>query len=136
MDQDQYENQKAGYYDGNEEEFEVCENLVDNSLQCNAKLDKKRRYSQKNVGVCNYIDSFQKGNIDSTGKLVTKMTVMDWLVLLFIIPGCISMVLVIAFYAYTSRNSIDNDDLDDNLVGDDNLEPGVRFSDDEPAVFT
>lgn len=123
---------QSGYYGNNEEDesFEVCENLVDNSLQCNAKLDTNNQYNQ-NSATCDMIDSFQKGNIDASGYLITKMDPMFWLVLLFVIPGCIAMVLVIAFFVYTSRTDIEIEDADENLV-----DSGVRFSDESPMVFT
>jgi hypothetical protein len=51
-----------------------------------------------------------------------------WAALLIALPACIASLLLLV-YIIRKPSTIDNEDLDTNLVH-------VRFSDDEPVVFT
>ena len=131
LDQDKYEQVQAGYYNNGEEAlFDVCDDLYDYSVQCNQHLQQNSNQglSADARATCEIIDSFQKRSFDEFGYFKAKMRPIHWVLLLVILPGCVALIL---FILYQLRVPIENEDLDENLV-----EHGVRFSDDEPAVFT
>ena len=143
MDQQEYEYKQYendnGYQDDGDYTYEFCEEIYDKAAKYNFRLGENYYFNDR---TCNIVESIQRGLINEHGFLqyyqggILDANPIVWMFILAILPACITLALVYLYNNY--QGSIDGKDFDISLVDsdDDDNAYSVRFSDDDPVVFT
>ncbi len=144
MNQQEYEyvqyGNNDGYQDDGDTVYEFCEEIYQESAKCNTRLGEDYYSKQR---TCNIVESIQHGNLNERGYLkyykggVINMATVVWMFILVILPACIALTLGYLYMHYR-RGTIEGKEFDTTLVDSDHEieEYSVRFSDEEPTVFT